>query len=256
MARRTRTKRKQTQTRQSKGKQIQTRQSKRKQTKTKRQPKSNKKIAGYFFNSHKKGDVEELIIINNKQPLNQHDIEFVISYKGKLHKLYRAIMKKEGFFSNDFVKELYEPGITLEKQCHIINDMLKEYGINDIVIRPITDEEYLKKTLTQDLKLLRSMKRLDKDDMEYCFADFYDYEKEQENISLQTKISKDFIKRLINMTNEKDQWALIYSIKPIQARNKVLVDMRKVLRLYQQLLDDSFAEEEFYNKKRYLSMGI
>ena len=233
MAGRTRTKRqskrKQTQTRQSKSKRK-PRLSKTKQRHTKqRQPKSNKKIAGYFFNSVKKDGVEE-VVIKNEGPLNRRDIEYLITNNGKLKNLYTAIMKKHKFFYSGFLDEhgLFDPEMSLEKQCQIINDMMKEYGINDMIVRPVTPEEVYEKTLKQDLKLLRSMKRLSQDDMEYCFSGFYDYVKEQENISLQTIISKDIIKRLINMNNE-DQRALVESIEPFQARNKVLHDMRTVI---------------------------
>ena len=50
------------------------------------------------------------------------------------------------------------------------------------------------------------------------------------------------------MTNKQDQRSLINSIEPLSARNKVFHDMRKVLRLYQQLLDDNPDLEERLNR--------
>jgi len=232
MAGRTRTKRqskrKQTQTRQSKSKRK-PRLSKTKQRHTKqRQPKSNKKIAGYFINSIKRNDVEE-VVIKNEGPLNRDELDYLI--RGELKNLYDAIMKRHKFFSSKFLEErgLFDRKLSLEKQCQIITDMMKEYGINDMIVRPITPEEFYEKTLTQDLKILRGMNILSQDKMEYCFDNFYDYEKEQENISLQTIISKDIIKRLISMTNERDQRAYINTIEPFSVRNKVLHDMRTVI---------------------------
>lgn len=108
--------------------------------------------------------------------------------------------------------------------------------------------------LSYYFKILRRMKKLDKESQEYVL-DNYDYIKCHEDTSLQSKTTMSIVKQLINMCNENQQRIFWDTINSQQVRDIIFVKIKQVLDKYNLLLQDYYDSLDFKDKKYRGYMG-
>lgn len=195
------------------------------------------------------------IVIRTSYLLNYKDINRLIDEKGALKKLGLQIKqsKRNLTYLND--SGIYN-AIDLGEQLKILNNMIDEFNIEGLKIRQPSKDEINLEKLKKDLKNLRNMERnISKYDIDMCFEiGFYDNEGNI-SITLQTQSCRNIIKQLMEMS-ALEQLLFLENIKNINVKSKILHDMNIVLKNYNKLLDDIYAEEEFQHKKYGAHMGL